>query len=242
MDSDLSPRSCINAIIGLLLLLLFCFIIGIAFQVGWQILTDVPTRDTTLGTPILLPTVIAANTVPVKRATVAFSPTVVASKTPKAKASRTPTITSTPTLTEYIVGAGDTLGAIAVEYDIAIEDILAMNPELNAHRLSIGDVIIIPTLTPTLTTSRRQTTTPSVRRTNSPFISPTRTPPKRRTPRSTATKKTSPIPTEHTIQAGDTLLDIAFEYNVSVEALLEANPSLNPSALRIGEVIVIPTE
>jgi LysM repeat protein len=237
-----------NAIIGLLLLLLFCFIIGIAFQVGWQILTGTPTRDTTLGTAIVLPTVIAAVNLPVEGATttpsITASKTVVASKTPKAKAkaSRTPTITLTPTLTEYIVGAGDTLGAIAVEYDISIEGILAMNPELNPNRLSIGDVIIIPTLTRTLTTSRRQTTTPSVRRSNSPFISPTRTPPKRRTPRSTATKKTSPIPPKHTIQAGDTLLDIAFEYNVSVEALLEANPSLNPSALRIGEVIVIATE
>lgn len=250
MDSDLSPRSCMNAIIGLLLLLLLCFIIGIAVQVGWQLLTDVSTTDTTLGTPIVLPTVIAANTVPVKAATttrsVTPSKTMVASKSPKgkvtAKASRTPTITLTPTLTEYIVGAGDTLGAIGVEYDISIEDILVMNPQLNPDRLSIGDVIIIPTLTPTLTSSPRPTRTPKVRRTKTPIISNTRTPAKNRTPRSSATQKIPSTTRDYTIQSGDTLLDIAFEYDVSVEALLKANPDLNPSALRIGEEIVIPNE
>jgi LysM repeat protein len=44
----------------------------------------------------------------------------------------------------------------------------------------------------------------------------------------------------YTIQAGDTFQRIAREHNVSVQALLDANPDADPRRLRIGMEIVIP--
>jgi LysM repeat protein len=44
----------------------------------------------------------------------------------------------------------------------------------------------------------------------------------------------------YTIQSGDTFQRIAREHNVSVQALLDANPDADPRRLRIGMEIVIP--
>ena len=42
------------------------------------------------------------------------------------------------------------------------------------------------------------------------------------------------------IRAGDTLFNIARRYYTSVNAILTANPGLNPNALRIGQRIIVP--
>ena len=44
----------------------------------------------------------------------------------------------------------------------------------------------------------------------------------------------------HTIQADDTLLDIAIRYDISLESLLLANPDVDPRALQIGQQLTIP--
>jgi len=44
----------------------------------------------------------------------------------------------------------------------------------------------------------------------------------------------------HRIQSGDTLSSIASKYGVSLNALMNANPTVNPRALQIGQRIVIP--
>ncbi len=45
---------------------------------------------------------------------------------------------------------------------------------------------------------------------------------------------------QYIVEEGDTLSGIARQFGVSLEALQAANPSLNPSVLRIGEALVIP--
>jgi len=45
----------------------------------------------------------------------------------------------------------------------------------------------------------------------------------------------------YTIVAGDTFYNIARRYNTSVDAIIRANPGVNPDALRIGQVICIPS-
>jgi LysM repeat protein len=45
---------------------------------------------------------------------------------------------------EYEVQAGDTLGAIAVKFDMSIEDLIAANDLLDPNRLEVGQVLIIP--------------------------------------------------------------------------------------------------
>lgn len=44
----------------------------------------------------------------------------------------------------------------------------------------------------------------------------------------------------YTIRAGDTLYLLANRYNTSVDAIMEANPGIDPYNLRIGQVICIP--
>jgi LysM repeat protein len=44
------------------------------------------------------------------------------------------------------------------------------------------------------------------------------------------------------VQKGDTMWAIAKEFGVTVAALKKANPKVNPNAMRIGTILVIPTD
>ncbi len=44
----------------------------------------------------------------------------------------------------------------------------------------------------------------------------------------------------HKIQSGDTFAKLAKKYNVSVEAIVKANPDANPARLKIGQKVRIP--
>jgi LysM repeat protein len=59
-------------------------------------------------------------------------------------------------------------------------------------------------------------------------------------PLPTATPTATPTPVVHVVQEGDTLLDIASEYDVSLEALIEVNQIANPRALQVGQALIIP--
>jgi LysM repeat protein len=50
----------------------------------------------------------------------------------------------------------------------------------------------------------------------------------------------SPTPSRYTIQPGDTLSQIAERYRIILDALLAANPGVDPNALRVGESLNIP--
>ena len=45
----------------------------------------------------------------------------------------------------------------------------------------------------------------------------------------------------YTIMAGDTFFNLARRFNTTVDAIMRANPNVNPDALRIGQVICMPT-
>lgn len=47
---------------------------------------------------------------------------------------------------------------------------------------------------------------------------------------------------EYTIQPDDTLWDIADEYDISVEDIIEANDELDPDNLYVGQVIYLPDD
>jgi LysM repeat protein len=57
----------------------------------------------------------------------------------------------------------------------------------------------------------------------------------------TATPTVSPTPIVYVVQSGDTLLGIAMEYGVSVEAVQRANGIQDPQYLRVGQELLIPT-
>ncbi len=52
----------------------------------------------------------------------------------------------------------------------------------------------------------------------------------------------SPTPFTYTIKSGDTLGAVADRFNVNLDALLAANPSVNPNGMRIGETLKIPSD
>lgn len=68
---------------------------------------------------------------------------------PTPASTHTPLPTATPYL--YLIEKGDTLGSIALELGISIEEIMRANPEVSPSAMSVGDEIIIPEveLTPT---------------------------------------------------------------------------------------------
>jgi LysM repeat protein len=140
--------------------------------------------------------------------------------TPIPTPTRTPAPTSTPTplppLT-YQVRAGDTLSDIATRFGTTVEDILALNPEVQPEFLSVGYVLRIPagTLTPTAT----PTLDPDI---------PTPTPGNF---------------VVHVVKQGDTLESIAEEHDVSVALIREANPEQLPAdsdSIFVGQSLVVP--
>lgn len=48
-------------------------------------------------------------------------------------------------------------------------------------------------------------------------------------------------PRQHTVRQGETLAAIARQYGVSLEAVLAANPRVNPKRLRVGQTVVVPS-
>jgi LysM repeat protein len=60
------------------------------------------------------------------------------------------------------------------------------------------------------------------------------------TPEPTPTPTVSPTPVVHTVVAGQSLLTIAEQYQVSVAALQDANGILDPRTLQIGQQLIIP--
>lgn len=71
--------------------------------------------------------------------------------------------------------------------------------------------------------------------TRTPVFNPTPT------PSATYTPSPSPTPNLYSIVAGDTLSKIAERKGVSLDALLAANPGIQPAALTIGQTITIPS-
>ena len=55
---------------------------------------------------------------------------------------------------------------------------------------------------------------------------------------STASKT---ITRTHTVVAGETAVRIARHYGISLDALLAANPGLEPRRMRVGQILNIPS-
>ncbi len=76
-------------------------------------------------------------------------------------------------------------------------------------------------------------------------ILPTSTPratrlPGERTPPPTFTPAPTPTPVIHIVEPGETLLDIAQRYGITLDALQAANGVLRPETLQIGQQLIIP--
>lgn len=51
----------------------------------------------------------------------------------------------------------------------------------------------------------------------------------------------TPTPFTYTIQAGDTMSEIAEKYHVSLDDLIAANPNVSPNSMSVGQTLLIPS-
>lgn len=94
------------------------------------------------------------------------------------------------------------------------------------------------TPTPDVTPTAPAAATPATRvAAKTPPPSPT---PRPVTPIATPTPTVTPTPVIYSVQAGDTLLKIAIQFDSSTEAIQEANGIIDPRFLQIGQQLVIP--
>jgi len=159
----------------------------------------------------------------------------------------------------YVIRRGDTFFSLARRFNTTVAAVISANPNVNPNFLRIGQVICIP---------RRQVFPPcpegnyyaiqpgdtlfSLARffnvslddllEANPGIDPNRlfvgqviciplaVPPV------TCPSGTTP----YIIRAGDTFFNIARRFNTTVEALIAANPGVDPGALLIGQTICVP--
>jgi LysM repeat protein len=100
----------------------------------------------------------------------------------------------------------------------------------------------VPTSTPTLVPTSTDTATlrPTETQLPSPTQTPTTLPTKTSTPPPPPAISPSPVTTNYTVAAGDTLSSIAQRYNVTIQSLISTNSIANPSVIQAGLRLVIP--
>jgi len=138
-------------------------------------------------------------------------------------ATMTPTATLTPTPRVHTVAKGDTLGRIALLYDVSPARIAEANGITLETRLQIGQVLRIP--------AEGEEGVPI----------PEATPTSNRTPLPTPTATATPVSITYTVAKGDTLGSIAVRYGVSTAEIAKANGITERTLLQIGQVLTIPS-
>jgi LysM repeat protein len=138
---------------------------------------------------------------------------------------------------QYVVKSGDTLYKIATRNKTTIEVLLELNPELNTNLLIPGIVMCIP-----MTMNEVNPNCPSENRSNCPEIQPpiSPIPPIMPMPPVVPPMEFDCEGQMYTIRSGDTLYNLARKYDITLYELLNANKSINPYNLQIGQVICIP--
>jgi LysM repeat protein len=128
----------------------------------------------------------------------------------------------------YVVESGDSLYSIAVDHDTTIEALLEANPDLEGDPpiLYPDDELRLPDCGDGVTRAAPTAT----------VTAPTAT---RAATRVTGTPGAGEV---YTVEAGDTVFNIAQRYGLTVAEIVAANPGLNPDRISIGQRIIIPPD
>lgn len=162
----------------------------------------------------------------------------------------------------YTIKSGDTLSAIAASFGVTLDDLLAANPGIDPTGLRAGDTIRLPETTgaaptaaprtPSATSPTAAATTASATEAPATEAPPTEPPateaplptdtpaPPAETPAPGETPTPSSLGQTYTVAQGDIPETIAAKFGITVDALLAANPGIDPTNLQIGQVLIIP--
>ena len=119
----------------------------------------------------------------------------------------------------YSVADGDTLWSVAKRLGVSPDDLAAANPGVDARRMSIGQQLAVPA---------------EAGMTAKAPAAP------RMTAKAPAASRGASGTRLHAVADGDNFWSVARRYNVSVAALTQANPGVEPTKLHIGQPLVIP--
>ena len=120
-----------------------------------------------------------------------------------------------PTLANYVVQAGDTLGVIAANFGSTVDELLAVNGLSDPNYLYVGQQLVIPGAA----VAQQAQAVAAVQ------------------PVSNTTSGGGQV---HTVQSGDTLFAIAGQYGSSVDAIMGVNGLADPDYLFVGQQLSIP--
>jgi LysM repeat protein len=117
--------------------------------------------------------------------------------------------------TTYVVRPGDSLSVIAGNFDVSMEEIMALNGIKDADRIRGGQKLVLP---------------------GKIDVSAYKPPPVRKKPRVTVPPGTG---LKYTVKSGDSLSVIAARHGAAVKAIREAN-GLAGDKILVGQTLVIP--
>ncbi|NDJ59585.1 MAG: glycosyltransferase [Chloroflexi bacterium] len=130
---------------------------------------------------------------------------------------------NTADATEHVIREGDSLWAVSRIYDVTLEELLEINPDIDPYALPVGTVVQLPGAEAPVRQSVGG-------RSDRPLTRPSQV--------------VTPAPAapleEYVIEVGDSLWAISLQFDVTLDELLAANPELDPYALSIGQRVRIP--
>lgn len=136
-----------------------------------------------------------------------------------------PTVHST---TPYTVQKGDMVTTVAYKYGLRWQDVMAVNPGLDAKKLRVGQVIQLP----------GQVDFSKAR--HVPVSTPKASAPKTSAPKASAHSAAVSGPvTTYLVKSGDSLSTIAYKHGIKTAALREAN-GLKNDRIAVGQKLKVP--
>jgi LysM repeat protein len=121
---------------------------------------------------------------------------------------------------EYTIQPEDTLWDLAADLDITVDDILAVNVNLDPDNLYVGQIIYLP---------------------NDSQVDVSQRPERRRPVRRPPFRRPFGCRRSYVVRPGDTLYRIAFRFGIPVRTIIAVNPYINFGyPLQVGQFICIP--
>lgn len=156
----------------------------------------------------------------------------------------------------YVVKSGDTLTKIALDLDVSIDELLALNPTVNPYMLMIGQELCVPTSSSITCPNgfvytiqrgddfykiaqKHGLTVRELMMAN-PLLDPYRLRIGQKICIPTHEHGCPPNSKEYIVKDGDTFYLIAKEFDISYKCITDANPNMDVENLRIGEKLCIP--